>query len=78
MPTLNACPRRGCGGSMVADWHGGMACTLCARAERGARPPTAEELRSRGSGMVTETNYQKGIYRIGYIPTIDELTRADW
>ena len=52
-------------------------CSLCARpATGGPRPPTAEEIHSRGSGVVTETSYQKGIYRIGYIPTRDELTRA--
>ena len=63
---------------MVKDWDVGT-CTLCARSEPPrARPPTAEEEHSRGSGMVTETNYQRGIYRVGYIPTEEEISRAKW
>ena len=34
---------------------------------------------SRGSGVVTDTNYFAGIYAIGYVPTADDITRAkDW
>ena len=42
MRTHNACPR-GCGGSLVADWNGSVACSLCVRSLDGPRPPTAEE-----------------------------------
>lgn len=41
------------------------ACTLCARSLTGARPPTAEEKRSRGRGGEQETDYSVGIYAIG-------------
>ena len=73
---MYACPRADCGGSVGVTWYG--SCTLCARTPTGARPPTAEEEHSRGSGVVTETNYFRGIYAIGYIPTAEELSRAIW
>ena len=60
----------------VFAWHD--TCSLCARGLTSPRPPTGEEKHSRGSGVVTETNYQEGIYRIGYVPTVDERKRAIW
>ena len=62
---------------MVKDGYG-TTCSLCARADTLPRPPTAEEEHSRGSGVVTETDYFSGIYAIGYVPTRDEITRANW
>ena len=64
MRTLNACPR-GCGGTVVESVDGSATCTLCARGEIVARPPTAEEKRSRGRGAEQETDYSVGIYAIG-------------
>ena len=61
---MYACPRLGCGGSVgVFEWY--ETCNLCARGPTAARPPTAEEKRSRGRGAVTETDYSVGIYAIG-------------
>ena len=75
MPIHNPCSR-GCGGSVGIMASG--VCTMCGRpAEGGPRPPTAEEIHS-SSIPDYQTNYQKGIYRIGYVPTVDELTRAVW
>ena len=74
---MYACPRD-CGGSVVADREGITTCTLCARGEVLARPPTAQEVHSRGKGMTTETNYLIGIYAIDYVPTQEELSRAAW
>ena len=74
---MQPCPRPGCGGSVgVFAWHD-ETCSLCARGVVDPRPPTAEEKHSR-AGVVTETNYLKGIYRIGYVPTAEELSRAVW
>ena len=70
---MTACPRGGCGGALSSTWSG--SCTLCARGEVLARPPTAEEK----AQLRNETNYQAGIYAVGYVPTVDDLTRAkDW
>ena len=52
------------------------ACAL--RADTLPRPPTAEEEHSRGSGVVTETNYFRGIYAVGYVPTPEDRRRAAW
>ena len=76
MLTYNACPRA-CGGSMVKEGYG-TTCSLCARADTLPRPPTAEEEHSRGSGVVTETNYFRGIYAVGYVPTPEDRRRAAW
>ena len=73
---MTHCPRAFCRGALGFTWSGG--CTLCARGEIAARPPTAREEHSRGSGVVKETNYFAGIYRIDYIPTPEELARAVW
>ena len=37
------CPRVDCGGRVVADIDGNATCTLCARGEIVARPPTKKE-----------------------------------
>ena len=74
---MTACPRRHCRGSLGVTWY--ETCSLCARGETPARPPSAFQMHSRGSGIVTEPNYFTGIYAIGYVPTRDEITRArDW
>ena len=74
---MTACPRRNCRGSLGVTWY--ETCSLCARPlAGGARPPSAFQMHSRGAGIVTEPNYFAGIYRIGYVPTPEELSRAVW
>ena len=60
----------------VFAWH--ETCSLCARGLVDARPPTAEEKRSRGRGAEQEADYTAGIYAIDYVPTPEELSRAVW
>ena len=70
---MTACPRDYCGGSRLL--YGGLVqCVLCARGEVLARPPTAEEK----AQQQNETNYFSGIYAVGFVPTVDDLTRAIW
>ena len=76
MISITSCPRPDCGGTVGITWYN--TCNLCGRGEIAARPPTASEKRSRGRGADRETDYTSGIYRIGYIPTAEELTRAIW
>ena len=72
---MQACPRPGCGGALVT-WLG--SCSLCARTTTGTRPPTAEE-KYISAIPEHQTNYQEGIFKIGYQPTRGEITRArDW
>ena len=73
---MYACRRRDCGGTVGITWGG--ECTLCARGEIIARPPTAKEAGDKRLEKPNVTDYFSGVYAIGYIPTIDELTRADW
>ena len=52
-------------------------CHLCARpALGGPHPATAEDKGSWKPEPKQETNYFSGIYRIAYVPTRDEMTRA--
>ena len=51
---MQACPRRFCGGALVA-WHEG--CTLCGRTATGPRPPTAKEKGDRRLQKPNVTNY---------------------
>ena len=62
---MYACPRD-CGGSVVADREGITTCTLCARGEVLARPPTAQEAGDRRLEKPNVTNYFIGVYAIGY------------
>ena len=74
---MTSCPRQNCRGSLFVTWQ--LNCTQCARGETPPHPPSAYQRHSRGSGVVTETNYFAGIYRVGYVPTADDITRAkDW
>ena len=73
-----ACPRHGCGGSLMEDFDGRMACHLCAWPVPPPRPPTAEEKRSRGRGAEQEPDYFSGIYHVDYVPTAEEMSRAIW
>ena len=74
---MTDCPRRYCRGAVGVTWQ--LNCTQCARGSTPARPPSAFQMYSRGSGVVTDTNYLRGIYAIGYVPTRDDITRAkDW
>ena len=71
---MTACQRRHCRGSLGVTWY--ETCYLCARGETTARPPSAFQMYSRGSGIVTEPDYFGGIYAIDYVPTRDDITRA--
>ena len=74
---MTSCPRQNCRGSLFVTWQ--LNCTQCARGETTARPPSAFQMHSRGSGVVTDTNYFGGIYAVNYVPTADDITRAkDW
>ena len=73
---MTACPRPHCRGAVGATWTGN--CHLCARPETPARAATAEEKHSRGRGAEQEPDYFSGIYRVGYVPTAEELSRAEW
>ena len=53
-----------------------VAYALGALSTLGRRPPRKNGVEA--PGVVTGTNYQKGIYRIGYVPTPEELSRAVW
>ena len=61
---MYACPRAYCGGSLI-HFGGQVQCVLCARGLVLARPPNAEELRSRKPGVEQPTDYTVGIYAVG-------------
>ena len=60
---MQACPRRFCGGALVA-WHEG--CTLCGRTATGPRPPTAKEKGDRRLQKPNVTNYFIAPYNTNY------------
>ena len=62
---MYACPRD-CGGSVVEDIEGNTTCTLCARGEVPARPPTAKEAGDKRLEKPNLTDYFIGVYAIGY------------
>ena len=70
------CPRAFCRGALGLTWSG--ACTLCARGQIAARPPTAREEGDKRLEKPNLTDYFAGIYRIDYLPTPEELARAVW
>ena len=62
------CPRVDCGGKVVADIDGTATCTLCARGEIVARPPTKKEAGDKRQEKPNITDYYTGVYAIGYEP----------
>ena len=74
---MYACPRD-CGGSVVEDIDGTTTCTLCARGEVLARPPTAKEAGDKRLEKSNVADYFAGIYAIDYVPSAEELSRAIW
>ena len=73
-----SCARLHCNGTMCRARDGSTSCHLCGRADVATRAPTAEERSVQWRGTAQSTDYQRGVYQIGYVPSAEELSRAIW